>query len=966
MPLTFGKTQLNEINNNKWIVTKKTGLESNYGDVIIIENKADFDINIQIIDIEGKDQLKDNALNAALKETEISRSLTELNFTIPKTKHNWFSLGGNTLLMEQDNYWNLTNNFRSYYISKTGFQVSNDINKSYADIIWQIVFNQTLYDSKENIWNWSFANNSNYANLTGISILQNESIEWIANFFLDDNSDFITITLTTNDTTKNYNQRFIHDAINISNDNQNDVFSIEGNVLNIAESQDVNFSLTSEYQIIDRGTHEYIELTYSLITDAIINFNNGIITLFSDLKTLILNWVDPHLTVVPIIHFEFDEFTATQTTFEDIGIGFINVSGEAALNMFITFTLERIGAGAASDTVVRIILDDSEVIGNITRTLSSASEIGSIFLMANHSNLTMGLHNFTFQIARGGTKDTLIRNITFVSNQFQINQTRLFFQRDFVENVILNSSIIKVMSGTFNSSSGGHVLALFNAGITDDSDAGDDNIQLLIEFNHVNSSLMEALLSSADKKIVIGNSWMFEDVQEGLNDYVVYGRAELAGQGGSVLYSHLFMVELNSSEIDVRHSFATLNFSTASTTFVNFLNLSINISTADNDLYVFSASQTRTSGGVARFPEIFYTLDNQINSTIFSREFTGESDKGTIFLSDLFANLTSGIHNISYFARSNNAATTVILDNFSTILLEASEIEAEIIIADEFPNCELILPLDNTITNETLVTFTINSTDDNELRNISLYHNGSSVFAQNDTQILSGASALSFFNQTINFNSTIIWNALIFDSANQSEFCNGNFTLTINQTFPIVVLPVIINISLVNPANNSVITENLVSFGFFTNASFFAGLFIDDILNQTITTTIGSNGFPSAVTFNQNGSHVWRVNDSEFHNFEINLTTGVQEDALQINQCPTTIANSLNLGWLIGLTVFFLAMGFILNIGFVGFFGAIMILVLSWIISGCFAIFGFVLGLIGVVLLIYFAVTGLGIVSRAQ
>ena len=144
-PKIVPKVWINEIDTMNWIVTKQSGAELKYNVSVIQEagvmklnlNDSLLKITTKIVLVEGTDYLK---------------------------------IGTDTLLIEEDDYWNLTNSYRSYYISKTGFQVSNEPNNSFADILWQLDFNGTIYDSKENIWSCNYTIGTDFVNLTATSI----------------------------------------------------------------------------------------------------------------------------------------------------------------------------------------------------------------------------------------------------------------------------------------------------------------------------------------------------------------------------------------------------------------------------------------------------------------------------------------------------------------------------------------------------------------------------------------------------------------------------------------------------------------------------------------------------------------------------------------------------------------------------------------------------------------------------
>jgi len=80
------------------------------------------------------------------------------------------------------------------------------------------------------------------------------------------------------------------------------------------------------------------------------------------------------------------------------------------------------------------------------------------------------------------------------------------------------------------------------------------------------------------------------------------------------------------------------------------------------------------------------------------------------------------------------------------------------------------------------------------------------------------------------------------------------------------------------------------------------------------------------------------------------------EDLFKVNVCRTDTGSVLLLALFVLISLSFIAMGLMSGVGFFGFFGAIMLMILSWFIAPCIGILALVIGLFSLALIIFFAV----------
>ncbi len=87
-------------------------------------------------------------------------------------------------------------------------------------------------------------------------------------------------------------------------------------------------------------------------------------------------------------------------------------------------------------------------------------------------------------------------------------------------------------------------------------------------------------------------------------------------------------------------------------------------------------------------------------------------------------------------------------------------------------------------------------------------------------------------------------------------------------------------------------------------------------------------------------------------------------DFFVVTVCQTDTGSVLLLILFFALSLFFIWLGLTANIGFIGFFGATMMMILSWFIAACIAIFALIMALLSLVLIIFFVIGFIGFKNR--
>ncbi|MFH1642215.1 MAG: hypothetical protein ABIC04_04910 [Nanoarchaeota archaeon] len=103
------------------------------------------------------------------------------------------------------------------------------------------------------------------------------------------------------------------------------------------------------------------------------------------------------------------------------------------------------------------------------------------------------------------------------------------------------------------------------------------------------------------------------------------------------------------------------------------------------------------------------------------------------------------------------------------------------------PNATLVSPINASWSNSSNVTFVCNATN-MQLRNISLWHNIDGIWKLNQTKNITGRINSTSFNvSNIPDNNTgYLWNCLVYDIANNSDWGDNNFTLYVDTISPTI------------------------------------------------------------------------------------------------------------------------------------------------------------------------------------
>ena len=219
------------------------------------------------------------------------------------------------------------------------------------------------------------------------------------------------------------------------------------------------------------------------------------------------------------------------------------------------------------------------------------------------------------------------------------------------------------------------------------------------------------------------------------------------------------------------------------------------------------------------------TIDQSLSSLHFNQTFTDGQYNWSINCTD----------NASNIGESNIFNLTVLMDTTS-------------------PSVNLDNPTNNFNANQINISLNCSATDNEQLKNVTIYTNMTGSWQANYTGSVSGISNSTNVTLTGLGDGTYLWNCLTYDSAGNNAWNNTNYTFNIDATPP--------NISLMSPANNSNWTDNtLVVFVYNTTSTDVTNCSLI-INNKTYKTnsTITQNQILNFSNIVNNGPNNWSIN----------------------------------------------------------------------------------------------------------
>ncbi len=251
-----------------------------------------------------------------------------------------------------------------------------------------------------------------------------------------------------------------------------------------------------------------------------------------------------------------------------------------------------------------------------------------------------------------------------------------------------------------------------------------------------------------------------------------------------------------------------------------------------------------------------------INATITDGASGVDASKVFYWLENSTGNQTAwtSMSNNTYNHFNATFNTSTLADSFYNVTINASDIagnqnateKVQIRIDNTIPVVTLTIPIDDSWDSDGNITFNCSATA-GELTSITLYHNTSGAFQQNQTNSVTGASNQTSFSVNNTQDGTYIWNCKANNTLPISRFAASNFTIHVDLDSSVDDSSTVTNSTLTNSTvqNNATVSDSTVNESTIDNSTITNSTIIDSIINQSIidnSTVISSNITNSNVT----------------------------------------------------------------------------------------------------------------------
>lgn len=654
--------------------------------------------------------------------------------------------------------------------------------------------------------------------------------------------------------------------------------------------------------------------------------------------------------------FEFNKDTTTSTSYVTIGSAMVNITIPSDINIDASFNARRVtGTSTKRQFSWRILFNGTELINSTIGI--EGGDTSAILVKGIILNQSAGIFNITLQhkVEQDSLETSSISMM--VRNYFTSNLTELNHDNAKLNVSVTGTDKIALFNTTFETLNNDTFFFIwYNGNI---KSLTSNIASFFVTVDNINSPTYSKNLANADDRGFMAMAFPFGQLPIGFHNITFTG----FNSGGADTTDFNGEMELIESIPGVNASFIvdTINIDSQSD-FIRIINHTINL-TQNLSFHSLITSQISKDGPSKRDVVIIIEVDGIINSTNSTTELEGSSDVKVFGSLKTFENFTEGEHNISILVRLEpDGIQTLTLTNISSLIFQTDQLNSFLIAAppvDDIPITTLLNPTDLEVLNTTNTSLRCSGLDDNQLVNISLFHNASGSFVLNETSLVSGMTTTAEFNKTFNFNETILWNCESFDDNSQSAFASNNFTFSIQETFPFVV-----DIILLNPANNTVFTEfDSLNVDFSFNVSQVDNI-CSLVLNNIVTNTsnITTTEFTFGNFFNNSQTINWFVNCtdsgqsfSETRTVSINIVQQIK-DIFDLNTCPVdTLPKVILFIFFIVLALSLSVMALQFKIPFIGVFGGFLLLSMSYFVGVCLGFAGILMFFLAMSLLFYHA-----------
>ncbi len=667
-------------------------------------------------------------------------------------------------------------------------------------------------------------------------------------------------------------------------------------------------------------------------------------------------------------HFEFivPDFELDSSELITVFNGSINLTGQRHVSFKGSGILEKITSPQSTATTGILLVNGVELFSG---EIISTDDIISFNLPIKDIELVSGQNNISLQVSEDSTGAIRVTNLIIEGDiDTSTNGTLTHNHKSAIKNVssatfvnILNISINK----TFNSST--HID--IHDKVTKISGASSTN------------SLCYAINNITNERTIVYERWLQSNGDTGNTGTNYITKTKTTGSerwdlfcsvDDSDIIEHnidlylLEMIDDNENTIsNLQNESTEIQPLTAGTTKIGgYENYAFVNATQINIMVTIIAQSTSAQQNGDNAPS-FKLNASGVNESVCSssgnrRGFVSNSDIATIkFYMDCNSEMGE-IISLNLFATVEPGETLNILN---TTISGFEVNERDLFEVNIRPMVIIKNPLNNQKINRTVtINFSVTDfNDDNFLINITITN------STNATDITLIASDLhkGIVNFTFNFSNVNLgnYNLSVIAFENESaELLSSSTTIIIENIFPVI------NVTLLAPINNSVIRRQNIDFSYITDVNSNCSFYLNMTLNRSMQALAGTNTFENVRLSNM--TWLWNINctnsslvitgNSKVFTVHVNLI----QNLLDLTECPSTTAGMLTLLMVIGISLFFIFLGFMFKNGMVGFFGAILLMICSWYIAACLAIFAYIIALFSFVLMIWFVVSGIGFENK--
>ena len=633
-------------------------------------------------------------------------------------------------------------------------------------------------------------------------------------------------------------------------------------------------------------------------------------------------------------------FSVSKTTkTELIYLEFNTSYDEDTLMIAATFNTKKVLGALNSDLTVYIDVDGINVVNKLVRGVSVDS-VGSSGTPPNIFKLSRGLHNITIFMSRTGNGVIKISEFDLVFINFLSAS----------DGDLLNVSNVSV-TNTFNSDS---FVKVGGFGI-------DSEVESPYGFYGVWS--IYSGTPGTDAFFYLNDSYSDSGFAGAtMNGYRTVSVAGIFGEQLGVTQKNLSVYGSSSSETIIDGGFVSFDLKDSAGHLINYFYDSTNAGVLGEGKHLLLSKSANNNESFIVFSSILVEdllgSDHDVQLILedghsVTTKFRTVTDFGfaNIFANHIFNE--SGLHN--YNLSVNVGVGGAIKINSSSMMgLSGVGIDSVIIPSAAPISGYIISPSnDEEVFGEDTILW-------------------SSFFDVND-DIVNYSVLLYNFNGSLNVSINVTDAETVSQIVNWNNYDPATYTLfvvatdltgfTANTSINFTVLDYYLNTTLISPVGGYNLSSMPFDFVFSVTNSSNCSIILNSSSIINVSAGVGVNSVEWTLL---NGSYGWSVScfgasTPSTENFNVYIVE-VLGETFSVGSCPIdSTAESIIFGFMIIICLFFLSVSFIYKAAFMGFFGSLMLLVTSWYIAGCAAVFaGLIIG-ISVFLIGYFVVSGLDV-----